>query len=597
MKKAEERVEPPLGARIEGASTRFGALATRAKTCAVRLFSADRKALRTEPMRATGDGYFQTTLHGVGHGSLYQFVLDDQELPDPYARFFPRGVHGPAMVVEPRYQWRSGAGIHRSLAEQVIYELHVGTFTPEGTYAGAAAKLGELAALGVTTLELMPLAAFAGQRGWGYDGVALYAPFAPYGTPDELRRFIDDAHGHGLAVLLDVVYNHFGPAGNYLSTYSPEYFTHDAQNAWGDAPNFGNPAMRRLVIDNALEWLTEYRFDGLRLDATHAIFDSSPRHVLRELADRVAALEPKKILIAEDHRNDPADVTEHGLDAIWVDDFHHQVRVTLTAERDGYFAAYEPGVQGIARTINRGWLYEGQSYPPNNEPRGKSAEALPASSFVYCIQNHDQVGNRALGDRLSTKVSLDAFCAASMLLLCLPMTPLLFMGQEWATSTPFLYFTDHEPDLGRLVSAGRRKEFAAFAAFRDEALQAQIPDPQALATFEASRLRWDERAEPDHARVLELYRRLLELRRSDPVLRDNRRESTLAEARRELLVVRRSAAGHTRWLVTNFAEAPVVLSELPELERGFSVVLSTAPIVDRRLPGSASAWIAPAPST
>jgi maltooligosyltrehalose trehalohydrolase len=586
--------EPLLGARAEMDKTCFGALATRARNCSVRLFGPDGKVLATEPMRAVGDGYFQTTLDGVGPGTLYKFLVDEAEFPDPYARFLPQGVNGPAMVVDARYEWRFGAGVYRPLSEQVIYELHVGTFTAEGTYAAASGKLGELAALGVTTLELMPIAAFAGQHGWGYDGVALYAPFAPYGAPHDLRRFIDEAHGLGLAVLLDVVYNHFGPSGNYLAAYSPEYFTKDAQNAWGEAPNFKNPALRRYVIDNALEWLTQYRFDGLRLDAIHAIFDASPRHILRELADRVAVLEPKKILIAEDHRNDPATITEYGLDAIWVDDFHHQVRVTLTLERDGYFAAYDPGLQGIARTINRGWLYEGQAYAPKGEPRGKSADGLAASSFVYCIQNHDQVGNRALGDRLSGQVPLDAYCAASMLLLCLPMTPLLFMGQEWASSSPFLYFTDHEADLGKLVSEGRRKEFAAFAAFADTSLQTRIPDPQAPETFERSRLRWDERREPDHARVLELYRRLLELRRTDPVMRDRQRENTVAEARRDVLVVRRASGEHVRWLVVNFAPSPVRLAEFVELERGFSVVLSTSPISDGRLPGWTSAWLAPA---
>jgi maltooligosyltrehalose trehalohydrolase len=584
--------EPLLGAAIQGAQTKFGAFATRAKRCSVRLYGPRGKALSTHPMRPSSGGYFETTLDGVAVGALYKFVLDDRELPDPYARFLPMGVHGPALVTESKYAWCFGRGIFRPLSEQVVYELHVGSFTPEGTYAAAVAKLDDLAALGVTTIELMPIAAFDGQRGWGYDGVALFAPFAPYGTPDDLRRFVDEAHRRGLGVLLDVVYNHFGPSGNYLAAYSSEYFTKEAQNVWGDAPNFQHAAMRRCVLDNALYWLGEFRFDGLRLDAIHALSDPSPRHILRELADRVAVLEPKKLLVAEDHRNDPAPITELGLDALWVDDFHHQVRVTLTRERDGYFAAYEPGARGIARAINGGWLYDGQNYPPTGEPRGKSAGGLSASSFVYCIQNHDQVGNRAFGDRMSAQVSLDAFCAASTLLLFLPMTPLLFMGQEWGASSPFFYFTDHAPDLGRLVTAGRLQEFAAFAAFADPTLHAEIPDPQALSTFASSRLRWEERGEPAHARVLELYRRLLELRRTDPVLRDARRETTVAEARRDLLLVRRASGGRVRWLVTNFAPTSVVLSELTELERDFSLVLSTSPLSDGRLPGCTSALFA-----
>jgi maltooligosyltrehalose trehalohydrolase len=590
------RSEPLLGAAIEAEGARFGALATRAHRCAVRLFAPDGRAVATHPMRALGGGYFEAEVKGAGPGTLYKFVLDDRELPDPYARCLPHGVHGPAMVAPSKYVWRFGPGVHRPLGEQVFYELHVGTFTPQGTYAGAIEKLGELATLGIGAIELMPLAAFAGSRGWGYDGVALFAPFAPYGTPDDLRRLIDEAHGKGLSVFLDVVYNHLGPSGNYLGAYCPEYFTHEEKNAWGDAPNFGFAPMRRCVLDNARYWLTEFRFDGLRLDSIQNIVDRSPRHILRELADQVALLTPKKVLVAEDHRNDPAPITELGLDGMWIDDFHHQVRVTLTGERDGYFAAYERGPKGIARTINGGWLYEGQPYPPTGQPRGKSAGGLPASSFVYCIQNHDQVGNRALGDRLSSELSLDAFCAASMLLLCLPMTPLIFMGQEWAASSPFLYFTDHEPQLGRLVAEGRRREFAAFAAFRDPAARALIPDPQEKETFARSCLRWPERKEPQHARVLELHRRLLELRRTDPVLRDTRRENTVAEARKDVLFVRRASEGHVRWLVTNFSPSSVPLSELTELDRTSSLVLASSPAPEGQLPGFTAAWFAHIPS-
>ena len=318
----------------------------------------------------------------------------------------------------------------RALSEHVIYELHIGTFTHEGTYAAAADRLADLVDLGVTAIEVMPLSSFAGQRGWGYDGVAHFAPHAPYGTPEDLRMFIQRAHQLKLAVILDVVYNHFGPAGNYLSSYSPLYFSSKVKNGWGDAPNFEHPVVRRFVLDNALYWLGEFGFDGLRLDAAHAIVDLSPRHILRELADEVARLEPRRLLVAEDDRNDPALVTELGLDAIWADDFHHVVRVTMTGERDGYYGAYQPGVSAIAETIMNGWLYRGQIYPTRNEARGKPADVLPAHAFVYCIQNHDQIGNRAMGDRLTSVASLDAYCAASTLLMFLPMTPMLFQGQD-----------------------------------------------------------------------------------------------------------------------------------------------------------------------
>ncbi|WP_394821672.1 malto-oligosyltrehalose trehalohydrolase [Pendulispora albinea] len=557
-----DRDRPILGALPDPQGTRFGAFVTTADSCAVRIYGEDGRALATHAMKPLGaehTGYFEARVEGVRAGALYRFVLGERELPDPYARWLPHGVHGPAMVVAGAFDWKHGHGVGRPLEEQILYELHVGTFTPEGTYDAARAHLRELAELGVTTLQLMPIAAFPGARGWGYDGVALYAPLAAYGPPDALRRFIDEAHGLGLGVLLDVVYNHFGPAGNYLSAYAPEYFSHDHRTAWGDAPNFAHPAMRRYVLDNARYWLEELRFDGLRLDATHAIFDPSPRHVLlelRELADRIASPGARKVLIAEDERNEPAVVESLAMDAIWADDFHHHVHVTLTGERDGYYAAYHPGAADLARTLERGWFYEGQPFAPTGSPRGKSARGLPARAFVYCIQNHDQIGNRALGERLTALTSLDAYCAASALLLLLPMTPLLFMGQEWAATSPFLYFTDHDEELGHLVSAGRRDEFKSFAAFANPDARAHIPDPQALETFQRSQLRWEERNEEPHRRVLQLYRELLALRRTDPVFRRGARERLRAEVSNGLLVVRLWHEADVRLVMINFDGAP-----------------------------------------
>ena len=551
------RVPERLGAHVHEGATHFTAYATSTARCELRLFEG--LSPRTLPMAPRGDGLFSCSVPGVGHGARYKFVLDGTEFPDPYARFLPDGVHGPAQVMESRY-----AFLHprpdRPLSAQVLYELHVGTFTREGTYRAASTRLAELAALGVTTLELMPLSAFPGTRGWGYDGVAHYAPHAAYGTPDELRHFIDSAHGAGLQVVLDVVYNHFGPAGNYLGAYSPEYFTREIQTPWGEAPRVDAPPMRRYVLDNARYWLSEFRFDGLRLDATHTIVDSSETHVIRALAEASRSRAPHVFIMAEDERNDPSLVQDMGCDAIWADDFHHQVRVTLTGERDGYFADYTPGAAGIARCITRGWLFEGQVAPRTGKARGAPAGALGAERFVYCIQNHDQIGNRALGARLNHDVSVDAYCAATALLLFLPMTPLLFMGQEWAASTPFQFFTDHDAELGALVTEGRRREFAHFAAFADPAQRAAIPDPQSLETFERSKLRWDERSQAPHDDVLQLYRALLALRRNDHVLREPHDLAGLeAEAHGELLAVRRRTPDGSarRLLLVNFGQLPV----------------------------------------
>jgi maltooligosyltrehalose trehalohydrolase len=545
-----------LGAHVEPGGVRFAAF-TRAATCAVELVDDGGTALLTVELEPRGDGYFQRLVPEAKPGSSYFFVVDGRRLPDPYARCLPRGVHGPATVVSTEYEFRYPPP--RPLSEQVIYELHIGTFTEEGTFDAARGRLPELVDLGITTLELMPIAAFAGERGWGYDGVALFAPHAAYGTPDALRELLDAAHALGLSVLLDVVYNHFGPAGNYLAAYAPSYFRSDSKSPWGDAPNFEDPVLRGLVLDNAHYWLRELGFDGLRIDAAHALIDASPKHILTELAELAHELSPRRWLIAEDDRNLAELVTEGGVDALWADDFHHQVRVTLGGERTGYYAAFEPSAQGVADAINRGWLYAGQVNPVTGKARGSSAELLPAHALVYCIQNHDQIGNRALGDRLDQLTGDEAFRAASLLLLFLPMTPLLFMGQEWAASTPFLYFTDHDAELGARVTEGRRREFAAF-----HELAGEIPDPQARATFERSKLCWGERELPRHRATLELYRAALALRRTDPVLCRSRREDLFARALRGALVVQRSWGDQIRILVLNFGPEPVELESLAQ---------------------------------
>lgn len=559
----------PLGAVPDAAGTWFRVWTTRAKRVRVRLFEDDRRAARDVELEPRERGEFETHLPAVGAGALYKFVLDDREVPDPYARFLPFGVHGPAEVRAPARTppLRPPARLDRLCT----YELHVGTFTAEGTIRAARAKLRDLAALGVGALELMPLAAFSGDRGWGYDGVAHYAPHAPYGRPEDLCGFVREAHELGLYVLVDAVFNHFGPSGNYLASYAPEYFTAAFSTPWGDALDFGEPHMRGYVLGAARMWLEEYGFDGLRLDATHAIVDRSTPHIVRQIADLAHSLDPARLVIAEDARNESTLVTDVGVDAVWADDFHHHLRVLMTGERDGYYAAYEPAPAALAHAIERGWSYEGQAYAPWGRPRGTSADALSPEQFVYCIENHDQAGNRAFGERLSQQVSVDAFCAASTLLLFLPMSPLLFMGQEWGASTPFLYFTQHDEELGALVSKGRREEFKSFRAFSDPKARDRIPDPQARATFESSKLKWRERGLPAHARVLRTVRELLRLRREDPVLSEGcERKDLGARAQGDLLVVERSRRGGRRVLVANFTFRAVVSPSGSFGERLFS---------------------------
>ncbi|ACO47797.1 malto-oligosyltrehalose trehalohydrolase [Deinococcus deserti] len=540
---------PALGASTGPEGTTFRLWSTQAQEAALLVYDGDHTSRRS--LNAAGGGVFEGTFADLGPGTRYKFEVGGQAFPDPYARWLPEGVHGPAVVWESRYRARHRAP-QRQRHELVIYEMHVGTFTPGGTYRAAAERLGHLQELGVTAIELLPLSAFPGQRGWGYDGVAHFAPFAPYGPPEDLQAFIDEAHGHGLLVLLDMVYNHFGPDGNYLGAYSPEYFNPEHQTPWGAAPDYTQPLMRQLALDSADHWLRTYGFDGFRLDATHEIVDTSEKHILAELAERTHALGQERgaptYVFCEDDRNFPPLVQENGVDGIWTDDFHHQVRVVLTGEQDGYYAAYPPDVADLARCIERGWLYEGQPWPLSGKPRGRAADGLEAPAFVYCIQNHDQIGNRATGDRLQETAGDEGFLAASALLLFLPMTPLLFQGQEWMASTPFQFFSDFPGELGRQVTEGRLAEFAGFKGFGAHA----VPDPQAESTYVHSTLNWAELEDVRHARVLEVYRRLLRLRREDPVMNHASRGELLAGSAGPVLWAERRLGDQRRLLVVNF---------------------------------------------
>ena len=554
------RFMPTLGANLREGGTEFRVWAPDASLVHVVLeATGDPRATPASEhlMQRAPGGYHVALLEQAGPGTRYRYRVDGQgPFPDPASRWQPLGVHGPSEVVAwHEFPWSDAGWGGVPLDRTVLYELHVGTFTPEGTFEAAAARLPQLADLGITAVEVMPVGDFAGSRNWGYDGVAPFAPARCYGTPDALRRFVDAAHALGLAVHLDVVYNHLGPDGAYQSMFSRAYYSTVHASPWGAGINFDGPGaegVRTYVIENALRWVHEYHVDGLRLDATHAIEDGRATHVLAELAATVRESlsgEGRTVLVvAEDSRNlnvivRPRADDGWGLDAVWADDFHHHVRRSLAGDRDGYFADFDGSAASIAATARQGWFYTGQRSKCADEPRGTDPAGLPPKRFVFCLQNHDQIGNRAFGERLHHQIDGAAWRAASMLLLLLPETPLLFMGQEWAAGTPFLYFTDHEPGLGRLVTEGRRREFSRFAAFADESMRARIPDPQDVGTFERSCLDWGERAREPHASVLRLYTRLLRLRREQPAMRDDHERWHIAASGADTLIVRRGRPG------------------------------------------------------
>ncbi len=517
--------QPSLGAWLDGERTRFRVWANRARRVDV-VISSRHDIEASYPLQKSDDGTFSAALSDMGPGTEYRFRVDGRgPFPDPASRFQPQGVHGPSEVIDPAaFAWTDGGWSGVALGELILYELHVGTFSPQGTFQGVIERLQWLADLGVTAIELMPVAEFAGSRNWGYDGVGLFAPSHHYGTPDDLRRLVDRAHALGIAVFLDVVYNHLGPDGNYLSQFSPCYVTKRHKTVWGAALNFDgrhSAAVRQFFIENALHWIHDYHIDGLRLDATHAILDDSRRHFLAELSDRVrdATRHRRVLLIAEDHRNLrtmllPEEEGGWGLDGVWADDFHHQVRRRLAGDQESYFRDFTGSMADLAETMRRGWFYCGQHSDHWDDDRGSDPAGVPLSRFVYCLQNHDQIGNRAFGERLHHQIDPAAYRAATALLLTGPCTPLLFMGQEWGASTPFRYFTDHEPQLGKKITRGRRREFQAFSAFSDPQQRKKIPDPQAEGTFLSSRLDWQEIEQPEHASLLRLYRRLLAWRRN-----------------------------------------------------------------------------------
>lgn len=506
--------------------TRFRVWAPEAAAVEVVLEDTDR-GRRPLTLEKDAGGFFNGCFTGMTPGTLYRYRVDGRgPFPDPASRFQPRGVHGPSQVVDlASFAWTDRGWPGIALDDVVLYELHVGTFSPEGTFAGTAQRLPELRDLGVTAIELMPVADFAGNRNWGYDGVSWFAPARCYGSPEDLQRLVDTAHGLGLAVFLDVVYNHFGPDGAYHSQFSRHYFSDAHRSPWGAGIDYDGPhsgPVRDFVLENALHWVHAYRIDGLRLDATHAIVDDSQPNIVAALAgavhDSLAGTGRRVHVVAEDIRNlnlmlRPRQEGGWGLDGVWSDDFHHHVRRALAGDADGYFSDFDGSTQAIAETARQGWYYRGQYSRYFAKHRGTDPAGIPPERFVFCIQNHDQIGNRAFGDRLQHTASLEACRAASALLLLLAETPLLFMGQEWAAGTPFRYFTDHSPELGRMVTEGRRREFRRFAAFAAPEQPEGFPDPQDVWTFRSSRLQWEERQTEPHRGMLRLYRELLKLRR------------------------------------------------------------------------------------
>jgi maltooligosyltrehalose trehalohydrolase len=506
-------------------SVSFSVWAPNATHAAVRVASGPAKGDYTLAPASGERGVFVALVPNAGVDADYWFLIDGTPIPDPVSRWQPKGVHQASRVVDPRaFAWsdREWKGI--AMQDLIIYELHVGTFTREGTFAAIIPRLPELAELGITAIEIMPVAQFPGERNWGYDGVGLYAVQNNYGGPRELRRLVDAAHRAGIAVILDVVYNHVGPEGNYLDRFGP-YFTEKYKTPWGRALNYDDAdsdEVRRFIVDNARYWIAEYHIDGLRLDAVHGIFDFSARHLLEEIATAVheqgAASGRTTFVIAESDLNDPKllrPVSEHGfgLDAQWSDDFHHAVHAALTGERRGYYSDFG-GTEMIAQSLREPFVYAGHFSPHRRRTHGAPSDGIPRSRFVVATQNHDQVGNRAAGERLSTLLEPAKVRLAAALLILSPYVPLIFMGEEYGETNPFQYFVDHsDDDLLEAVRTGRRREFESFG------WDDQVPDPGAITTFERSRLEWERQQANPHAGIRRLFVELIEARRVIPELK------------------------------------------------------------------------------
>jgi malto-oligosyltrehalose trehalohydrolase len=518
--------ETKFGTQVTASGVRFRLWAPQSGRVGLRIEGEN----DVRPMRSLPRGWFELEVEGAGHGTLYRFVLaDGTVVPDPASRFQPQDVLGPSEVIDPRlYPWRDVGWAGRPWEEAVLYELHVGTFTPEGTFSAANGKLPHLAELGVTAIELMPVNDFPGRWNWGYDGALQFAPDSRYGRPEELKAFIDAAHAQNLMVMLDAVYNHFGPKGNFLPQYAP-VFTQKYETPWGAAMNFDGPGsemVRDFILANARYWLNEYHFDGLRLDAVHEIRDEGFNHLLHDLALQIRGSTDGRYvhLVVENEHNNPEWLRRTGdlraglYDGQWNDDLHHLIDVAINDTRSNYLEDYAPHEGWLARALAEGFGYQGEAPPSRQgEPKGAPSADLPPVAFVDFIQNHDQIGNRLFGERMASLVEPRRMRAAATIYLLSPHIPLIFMGEEWGAKTPFLFFSDVDPAFAEDIRKQRKERFGKFVPA--EKVGVEPPDPMAESSFLSSKLDWSEPAKPPHADILKLYRELLDIRRREIVPR------------------------------------------------------------------------------
>jgi maltooligosyltrehalose trehalohydrolase len=568
---SEVRRRYPAGAEVQpDGSTHFRVWAPEPRQIALRIERPD-DTPRDIALEREADGYYSALVAEAIAGTRYRYVLDGDALPDPASRFQPDGPFGPSEVVDPtRYSWSQPSPRSIQLAGQVLYEMHPGTFTSEGTWRSAIQKLPLLAETGVTTVEVMPVSDFPGRFGWGYDGVFPYAPAHQYGTPDDLRAFVDRAHAIGLAVILDVVYNHLGPDGCVFGRYATGYYSKTYSNEWGDPLNFDGPdsgPVRDYFASNAAYWIEEFMLDGLRLDATQTIHDRSPRHIITEIGCRArsAARQRPIILIAESETQTvrlvrPVDASGYGLDAVWNDDFHHTAIAAITGKREAYYSDHHGTPQELISAAKRGYLFQGQRYAWQRQPRGTRTDGIPAAAFVTYLENHDQIANSGDGSRVRFQTSAGRYRAMTALMLLMPGTPMLFQGQEFGASTPFMYFADHNPELATAVQKGRAEFIKQFPSLASASAQQRVPVPHDPQTFERCKLNWQER-ETNEAWV-RLHRDLLALRRTDAAFRAQ--DATALDGAvlgPELFVLRYASSSpeDERLLIVNFGpdmEAP-----------------------------------------
>jgi maltooligosyltrehalose trehalohydrolase len=536
------------------------------------------------PMKRDDGGYWHASISRLPAGALYCYRIEEErERPDPSSHYQPEGVHGPSQVVDHgSFRWDDNGWKGIALSEMVMYELHIGVFTPEGTFDAAAARLPEIKETGINGIEIMPVTQFPGERNWGYDGACPFAVQNSYGGVGGLKRFVNECHRHGIAVILDVVYNHLGPEGNYLRDYGP-YFTDKYRTPWGAAINFDDEysnEVRNFFIENALYWFRHYHIDALRLDAIHGISDLSSRPFLQELADTVREFslhEGRKIyLLAESDLNDskvirPKEVGGYGIDAQWCDDFHHALHALLTREKEGYYQDF--GTVGhLGKSVKEGFVYSGQYSPHRKRNHGNSSKDIPAGQFIVFSQNHDQVGNRMFGERLSSLVSFEAVKLAAGVVLLSPYIPLLFMGEEYGEDNPFLYFVNHtDPDLIDAVRKGRKEEFSAFL------WKGELPDPEDLGTFRKSKIEWGKRLHGKHKVLLALYRTLIQLRKESPCLSALDKEclDTCGLEGKDVLFIRRWKDASQAFAIFNFNRADTGL-DAPLTDGNWSKVLDSS---------------------